>query len=152
VKIPVAHIEPDLKATEHYPAIQELLDRLLHAGAISRESEPAIFASFVQREQIISTGIGYGLAFPHIISELVSQTVAAFGRSRAGIQFDSLDGSRVRLVFLCIFRSADDVRQILPHGIRKPLQADAFKTLLTCSTADEIAAILNQLFDGEPEA
>jgi mannitol/fructose-specific phosphotransferase system IIA component (Ntr-type) len=54
------------------------------------------------REQLGSTGIGQGLAVPHAKHEKVQDLVAAFGRSRKGIEFDSLDGEPVYLVFLLL--------------------------------------------------
>jgi mannitol/fructose-specific phosphotransferase system IIA component (Ntr-type) len=50
----------------------------------------------------MSTGIGFGIAIPHASSEDVSEVVAAFGRSRKGIEFDALDNAPVKFVVLFI--------------------------------------------------
>ena len=48
----------------------------------------------------MSTGIGFGVGLPHASTEFVSDLVTVVGRSRNGIEFDSLDGKPVNLVML----------------------------------------------------
>ncbi len=48
----------------------------------------------------MTTGIGFGVSIPHASTTLVSEVAAVVGRSRAGIQFDAIDGKPVHLVFL----------------------------------------------------
>jgi mannitol/fructose-specific phosphotransferase system IIA component (Ntr-type) len=50
----------------------------------------------------MSTGIGFGIAIPHASSDRVTEVVAAFGRSRAGIEFEALDNAPVRFVVLFV--------------------------------------------------
>ena len=60
------------------------------------------FWTIKQREQTMSTGIGFGIAIPHASSDKVEDVVAAFGRSTKGIEFDSLDGQPVFFVVLFV--------------------------------------------------
>jgi fructose-specific phosphotransferase system IIA component len=53
-----------------------------------------------QREKFSTTGIGHEIAVPHARTEAVSDIVIAFGRSPEGLDFASLDGRPVKLVFL----------------------------------------------------
>jgi mannitol/fructose-specific phosphotransferase system IIA component (Ntr-type) len=52
------------------------------------------------REELVTTGVGYGVALPHAKSEAVRNVVFAFGRTGGDVDFDALDGEPVRLVFL----------------------------------------------------
>ena len=54
------------------------------------------------REDLGSTGIGKGVAVPHAKHDSVDGLVAAFGRSKKGIEFAALDGQPVQLVFLIL--------------------------------------------------
>jgi mannitol/fructose-specific phosphotransferase system IIA component (Ntr-type) len=59
-------------------------------------------AALRQREETMSTGIGFGIAIPHASSDRVGHVVAAFGRSSHGIEFDSLDNAPVRFIVLFV--------------------------------------------------
>ncbi len=95
-------IIPEMQATERWPAIVELIDLLVRLGKIRAESRENILAALKQREEIMSTGIGFGIAIPHASSEDVGEVVAAFGRSSQGIEFDALDNAPVKFIVLFI--------------------------------------------------
>ena len=48
----------------------------------------------------MSTGIGFGIGIPHASTDLISEVVGAFGRSKKGVNFDALDNQPVTLVML----------------------------------------------------
>ena len=48
----------------------------------------------------MSTGIGFGIAIPHASCDAVDEVTACFGRSKAGIDFESLDGKPVHFIVL----------------------------------------------------
>ena len=52
------------------------------------------------REELVTTGVGYGVAFPHAKSTAVRNVVFAFARTTEGVSFDALDSNPVRLIFL----------------------------------------------------
>ena len=95
-------IIPEMQATERWPAIVELIDLLVSLGRIASASRESILAALKQREETMSTGIGFGIAIPHASSEDVTEVVAAFGRSTQGIEFDALDNAPVKFVVLFI--------------------------------------------------
>jgi mannitol/fructose-specific phosphotransferase system IIA component (Ntr-type) len=95
-------IIPEMKATERWAAIVELIDLLVSLGKIKTDARESILASLKQREETMSTGIGFGIAIPHCSSESVDEVVAAFGRSTTGIEFDALDNAPVKFVVLFI--------------------------------------------------
>ena len=95
-------IIPEMNATERWPAIVELIDLLVAQGKIDPADRDTILAALKQREETMSTGIGFGIAIPHASSEAVHEVVAAFGRSSHGIEFDALDNAPVKFVVLFI--------------------------------------------------
>ncbi len=95
-------IIPEMKATERWPAIVELIDLLVSLGKIKTEDRDSVLGSLKQREETMSTGIGFGIAIPHCSSDRIENVVAAFGRSTSGIEFDALDNAPVKFVVLFI--------------------------------------------------
>ena len=101
-----AQIVLNLRATNRWEAIDELVTILVQNGNVKPEDRDAIVGAVRKRDFSMSTGIGFGIGIPHATTELVYQAVAAFGRSKRGINFDSLDGKPVSLVILFL----------VPHG------------------------------------
>ena len=61
-----------------------------------------VLRAVLDREAILSTGIGHGVAIPHGKSAVVPELRMAAGRTTAPVDFDSLDGQPVQLLFLLI--------------------------------------------------
>jgi len=95
-------IIPEMKAGERWQAIEEIVALLVDAARISAKDKPGVLAALKQREETMSTGIGFGIAIPHASSDCVTEVVAGFGRSKAGIEFDSLDNQPVHFIVLFI--------------------------------------------------
>ena len=95
-------IIPEMLASERWGAIDELVDLLEKKGFLSNLDRPEISAALKVREQTMSTGIGMGIAIPHASSPRVTSVLAAFGRSKNGIEFGSLDHIPVRFVVLFV--------------------------------------------------
>lgn len=95
-------IIPEMKASERWAAIVELIDLLVDKGRVRVADRESILSALRQREETMSTGIGFGIAIPHASSNCVSEVVAAFGRSTTGIEFDSLDNSLVKFIVLFV--------------------------------------------------
>jgi fructose-specific phosphotransferase system IIA component len=90
----------DLKATNRWEAIDELVQNLVSTGKIKLEHQPSIAAVVKKRESSMSTGIGFGIGIPHASTDLIDEVVGALGRSRKGVNFDALDNQPVNLVML----------------------------------------------------
>jgi fructose-specific phosphotransferase system IIA component len=90
----------DLNSENRWEAIEELIDQLVANRQIKPEHRDAVLASVNKRESSMTTGIGDGIGMPHATTDLVGDLVVAIGRSRKGIQFDSLDGKPVNIVIL----------------------------------------------------
>ena len=139
-------IIPEMQATERWPAIVELIDLLVSQGRIAPASRESILAALKQREETMSTGIGFGIAIPHASSEDVAEVVAAFGRSAQGIEFDALDNAPVKFVVLFIVPK----NQFQTHlrtlaSIAKFLNDRSVReSLASAGTRDEILGIFQE--------
>lgn len=98
----VDQIVPAMQASGRWEAIEELVMTLVRAGKIREDERALVLESIRQREQTMSTGIGFGIAIPHASSDRVQEVVAAFGRSDKGIEFESLDGQPVFFIVLFV--------------------------------------------------
>ena len=94
------NILPDLKASNRWEAIDELINNLVTNGKIKAEDREAIATVVKKRESSMSTGIGFGIGIPHASTDLIQEVVGAFGRSKQGVNFDALDNQPVNLVML----------------------------------------------------
>jgi mannitol/fructose-specific phosphotransferase system IIA component (Ntr-type) len=95
-------ILPEMQASERWSAIVELVDLLVAESRVRPEDRDLVLAALRQREETMSTGIGFGIAIPHASSDRIDQVVAAFGRSTKGIEFDSLDNAPVKFIVLFV--------------------------------------------------
>jgi fructose-specific phosphotransferase system IIA component len=95
-----AQIISDLRATNRWEAIDELINNLVATGKISPQHREAIVAVVKKRESSMSTGIGFGIGIPHASTDLITEVVGALGRSKKGVNFDALDNQPVNLVML----------------------------------------------------
>ncbi len=78
--------------------ILETLGRLLASGA-PELTEEGVFERLLERERLGSTGLGHGVALPHARMTGVKHAMGAFLKLEAGVDFDSIDGAPVDLVF-----------------------------------------------------
>jgi mannitol/fructose-specific phosphotransferase system IIA component (Ntr-type) len=98
----VEQIIPEMKSTERWSAIVELVELLVSLGKILPEDKESVLSALRAREETMSTGIGFGIAIPHASSDRLKNVVAAFGRSTGGIEFESLDNAPVRYIVLFV--------------------------------------------------
>jgi PTS system fructose-specific IIA component/PTS system nitrogen regulatory IIA component len=83
-------------------AITAILDRLVEAGALEAELRQGVLTAILKREACGSTGIGRGVAIPHVMYPSIDRVIGAIARFYAGVEFNSLDGRPVHLVFLIV--------------------------------------------------
>ncbi|MCB2340194.1 PTS fructose transporter subunit IIABC [Clostridium estertheticum] len=88
----------DLKSNSKADVIDELVNKLDSAGMLNDKEEYK--KAILKREADFSTGIGEGIAIPHAKVAAVKTPALAFGRSTAGIDFDSLDDAPANIFFM----------------------------------------------------
>lgn len=94
------HVCVPLSASTKEAAVAELARRLSASGAIGAGDADALTTEVLGREGEGTTGIGGGVAVPHAKTQLVEELLVAVGLSDAGIDFASVDGDPVHVVFL----------------------------------------------------
>ena len=95
-------INVDVQAKDKEGVIRELVQLLVKAGEIKAADEEKVVPVLLAREALGSTGIGQGVGIPHGKTNVVRQLVGAFGISRRGVNFDSLDGETAQIFFLLL--------------------------------------------------
>lgn len=88
----------ELKAKDKDQVIEELVD-LASSSSLVKDREE-LLRDIIHRENMVTTGIGYGVAFPHAKTRATKGIVIAFGRSQEGIDFDAMDKKPVHVFFL----------------------------------------------------
>src|SRR5450759_4611018 len=126
-----AQIITDLRATNRWEAIDELINNLVATGKITPEHQEAIAAVVKKRESSMSTGIGFGIGIPHASTDLINEVVGALGRSKKGVNFDALDNQPVNLVMLFLVPQGQFQKHLHTlANIAKLLHKKEFRTAL----------------------
>jgi PTS system fructose-specific IIA component/PTS system nitrogen regulatory IIA component len=117
------HLEADEKQT----VIRAMATSLVEAGKIDRKNYESIIEAILKREELGSTGIGRGVAVPHTKHPSIDRLVGTVAISQEGVDFDSLDGEKVHLLFLLVSppdRPGDHLRAL--ENISRQLRDDTF--------------------------
>ncbi len=91
-------INLDLKAKSKEEVIRELVALAARSKLVKDEKE--LLSAVLEREKLVTTGVGYGVAFPHAKTKATRGVVIAFGRSKSGLDFEAMDKKPVSLFFL----------------------------------------------------
>jgi fructose-specific phosphotransferase system IIA component len=136
----------DLTGSTRDEVMKELVDALDKTGALCNREE--YMRSLYQREEESSTGIGLGIAIPHGKSAGVAEPRVAFGRKLEGIDWNSFDGEKAKLVFMIAVpeeQAGNEHLKILQSLSRKLID-DSFRAqLLNTNTKDEVMALINTM-------
>jgi len=81
---------------------EDIIAELVEIGARSKmvKNKEELLKAVLDREKLVTTGVGYGIAFPHAKTRAVKGIVIAFGRKNEGVDFDAMDRKPVYLFFL----------------------------------------------------
>jgi len=137
---------PELQATDRDDAIAELIAGLVAAGKIPSESAKDVTKAVIKRENEASTGMGKGVAVPHVKHAAVKNVLAAVGQSSSGIDFASLDEQPVYSVILLIspVNNPDKHLQVMENVFRH-LQKEKFRKFLRqCRAPAELEDLLKE--------
>lgn len=88
----------ELKGTDKNAVIEELVEMASKSKLVRDKDD--LLKDILERENLVTTGVGYGVAFPHAKTKAVKGIVIAFGRADNGIDFDAMDKKLVHLFFL----------------------------------------------------
>ncbi len=131
----------EIRSKKKPDVIAELVQILADAGKI--DSPDTITEQVVQRESMMSTGIGGGIAVPHCLSPAVDQTFIAIGRHQKGAKFDAVDKKPVKLFFLMVGpEGAHSTHLRLLSRLSRLLHDETLKSgLLNASTPEEVVEL-----------
>ena len=134
----------DLRAETKEGVLRELSEVI--SGMVPSLPADRLTSILMERESLGSTGIGDGVAIPHGKVAGIERLVAAFGRSRKGVQFHSLDGKPAHLFFVIMAPeySAGMHLKALAR-ISRLLKDERFRrSLLEAADADDLRRILQE--------
>lgn len=135
----------DLKAENKDDAIEELVDLASKSNMVRNRDE--VLRAVQEREKLVTTGVGYGVAFPHAKTRALKGIVIAFARSDEGIEFQAMDKKPVKLFFL-IAAPEDAIGAHLNVMARLSFLMKSEKNrekLLNARTAGEVFMVLDLL-------
>ena len=142
----------DLKGETKEEIIAELVDSLANNDAITDRDK--VLQAVLEREKIMSTGIGDGIAIPHGKSDSVERLIAALGTQRRGVDFEALDGEPAYVFFLLVSPSNVSGPHIKALArISRLLKNDEFKKkLITAESSTAIIDIIETEESNTPSA
>ncbi len=134
----------DLQSKSKQDAINELINLF--------EKDPRVIDiekvrdAVLEREKIMSTGVGKGFAIPHGKTNAVNDILAAFGKANKPIEYDALDGQPVNLIFLLVGKDNLVSNHIkLLSRISRMMNKDEFREKLNkAKTSDDILDIFRK--------
>ena len=134
----------DLKGTKKEEVINELIDLFKNDSRV--EDVEKVRSAVLDREKIMSTGVGKGFAIPHGKTNSISDIIAAFGKTKNPVDYDALDNQPVHLVFLLVGKDNLVSKHIkLLSRISRMMNKDDFRNqLLEANSAEEILNIFHK--------
>jgi PTS system fructose-specific IIC component len=140
--LPLARIQIGVLAESKPDIIRELLEGLKREEVI-RDVDSAL-AEFLERESKGSTGIGNGIAIPHVRSTQVSKLEFYFANSKEGVDFESLDGEPIHLLFMMLAPLSSQGSHIKARArVSRALNDETVRARLKDATApEEVRGIL----------
>ncbi len=135
-------IDTDFQAAGKIEAIRSMARFTCSIGGLDRAEEVADKA--LEREEEMSTGIGFGIAIPHARLTGIDRLYMAAARAAAGIEYDSLDGLAVNLIFMLVSPESIPTAhtEVLSALSRILSYEEVRRGLLSAGTAGEFADIL----------
>jgi len=101
-------IKIELEQKSKKRVIEEIVNFLVKKKTIKKRQEKDLTKAILKRESIGSTGIGQGVALPHAKLGFVKEPLLFFANSKEGVEFNSLDGEPVHIIFLLIGPQNDE--------------------------------------------
>lgn len=139
-------IEPTLSGETRDDIIDEMIQKLSRTGML--HSESGFKQAIMNREQEGTTAIGMNIAIPHGKSDAVKKPSVVFGIKRSGIDWNSLDGSEAKLIFMIAVPKDSGGNQHLKllQMLSRKLMDDSYRErLLSVQTKDEAYKLLDEI-------
>lgn len=133
-----------LEAANKEDALRRLVEAL--QSSVDIEIRDKALHAVLERESIMSTGVGKGLAIPHGRVSGITTNYAAFASLKSPVEYGSIDGKEVNMIFLLIGPEAQNSLHIkLLSRISRLMNNDLFRaSLAECETSEEILQLFEQ--------
>ena len=136
------HIIKELDSCDKKNVLDELSSFLEDEGEIANKE--SLLAALIEREKLGSTGIGENVAIPHAKISEIDKIITVFGRSKNGVEFESLDQKPVNFIFLVLApeNSTGQHLKALARISRLFKNPSLRESVLRTNEADQIYSIL----------
>lgn len=132
------------KVKDKFTLIERMVDQALNKGVIMTR-EP-ILHKIREREELESTGVVEGIAIPHARTEAVKDLLVVVAVVKDGVDFDSLDGKPVQIVFLIV--APEEAKRkyikVLARISRMCRQEDFRAALMDSNSTAEVISVLEE--------
>ena len=142
-------IKLDLAASNKNEVIDQLVDVLWDAGKLTDKN--LYKEEILKRESLSSTGIGERIAIPHAKTKAVKNASLALGIYKYGVDYDSLDGEPVNIVFMIAAPAGanDEHLETLSRLSVLLMNPDFKNGLLNAKTPKEVISLLDKFEENE---
>lgn len=126
-----------------HAALDIMVDRLSEVGGVT--DRDAFRSAIHARESVMSTGIGGGIAIPHVRIEEIARPTVGVALSRDGVDYAALDNAPVHVIVMFAMPAGADREYLgLLAQVMMVLKDPQFlQKLLSCTTPVDVAAVLN---------
>jgi fructose-specific phosphotransferase system IIA component len=134
----------DLSAKDKNNLFEQMVGLVAQQGSIADTSE--VVQALVDREKLMTTGIKRGFAIPHAFTRQLDKSLVFFARLPEGIDYQSLDGESVHVVFLLLGPpDAQGIHlKLLARLARLLSLGKLFKLLMEAQSPEEVIGIIRQ--------
>ncbi len=138
-------VKVHLEGLDKESILAELVDLVTRSTGLAAQRDE-IYQAVWEREEVLSTGVGGGIALPHAKIAGLSAVVMAAGVSREPVEFGALDGGPVRLLFLVLGPETDADSQVrLLSRISRLLSGESLRErLVSAEDAERFCRILRE--------
>jgi fructose-specific phosphotransferase system IIA component len=134
----------DLKAQTKDEVLETMLKQFVELGLVPGEMQEDVLSALKERESLTSTGLGYGVALPHVKTDAVGLINIVFARSVQGVEFEALDGNPVQFLFMILAptKVSDDYLKILSTMSALMKDARVRRRLAEAKSAEDVLSII----------
>lgn len=140
----IKNVFPNLEAKNKQEVLNKLIDSL--KSKANKEEFEAIRQAVLEREKIMSTGVGKGLAIPHGKAAGIQDNYASFAIMKDPIDYEAVDNLPVKMVFLLAGpQTSSSIHIKMLSRISRLMNNNDFRNRLSeCSTAKQIIEVFKQ--------
>jgi fructose PTS system EIIBC or EIIC component len=134
----------DLKVQAKDEVLETMLSKFVELGLVPGEMREDVLNALKDREGLTSTGLGYGVALPHVKTDAVGKIYIVFARSVQGVEFEALDGNPVHFLFMILApaKVGEDYMKLLSSVSALMKDAGVRRRMTEANTAEDIMSIL----------